>query len=249
MSPVSSAGMIIRNANRRAPPAATPSRSPRLEPLSRVSCARARYSAVKVGTSANSPGATRLVLLKTSNSESFSKPREDELDHLPERLLDIAGVGAEEADQRRVGQRREHEADQEHDRERPDPDDPGGDDRGRLPQLPELADELGLRGRTGPGGGFRLGLLRGGRGRRGRRRGGSGSGAVRARFRFGLGLGLGLGGRFHRRGRGLRRGVRRAVRALLPPRRSGVHRNSGRSARGPPAVGRTGRRTPSRPGA
>ena len=46
--------------------------------------------------------------------------REHELDHLPERLLDVAGVGAEEADQRGVGQRGEDEAGDEDDRERPD---------------------------------------------------------------------------------------------------------------------------------
>ena len=77
------------------------------------------------------------------------EPREHELDHLPERFLDVAGVSAEEADQRGVGQGGEQEADDEDDRERAGPDDAGGDDRGRLPELPELADELRLGGGGG----------------------------------------------------------------------------------------------------
>ena len=146
------------------------------------------------GDEREQPGRDPARALEDVEQRVVLEPREDELDHLPERLLDIAGVGAEEADQRGVGQRREDEADHEHDRERPDPDDPGGDDRGRLPQLPELADELGLGGRTGPGGGgFRLGLRLGARGR--------GLGGLFARGRRRR-----LGGRFHRRGRGLRRG-------------------------------------------
>ena len=66
--------MIISSANRNAPAAATASRKPRPVVWSRPSCARARYSDVRTGTSANSPGATRLVLRKASNSASFSNP-------------------------------------------------------------------------------------------------------------------------------------------------------------------------------
>ena len=105
------------------------------------------------GNEREQPGRDPARALEDVEQRVVLEPGEDELDHLPERLLDIAGVGAEEADQRRVGQRREHEADHEHDRERPDPDDAGGDDRRRLPQLPELPDELGLGGRAGPRGG------------------------------------------------------------------------------------------------
>ena len=74
MSPVSSAGMIIRNAKMKAPPAATPRRITSGAPRRRPIWARARYRAVSVGTRANRPGATRLVSRNASNSASFSKP-------------------------------------------------------------------------------------------------------------------------------------------------------------------------------
>ena len=138
--------------------------------------------------------------------------REHKLHHLPERLLEVAGVGAEEADQRCVRQRGEDEAGEEHDREGPEPDHPGGDDSRRLPELPELAHEL--RSRVGGAGarrfpfalalgfGFRLRLRLGfglrlgfrlrsgprlGLGLRGQGRGGGGSGCGHVRGLRGCG--------------------------------------------------------------
>ena len=147
MSPVSSAGMIIRNANSSAPPAATPSRvtsgafdEPAElragEVRGRSASARARTARARPGSCPGTP----------SNSASFSKPPSTSCTIWPARLLQVARVGAEEADQRRVGQRGEHEAGDGHDDERPDPDDRGRDDGRRLPELAELVDELGLRG-------------------------------------------------------------------------------------------------------
>ena len=119
-----------------------------------------------------------------SNSASFSKPAEHELHHLAARLLHVAGVRAEEPDQRRVGQRREHEPGDEHHDERPRPDHPRRDDGRRLPELAELVDELRLRG----SGAAARGLLRSGLrlGLGAAPRGGLGLGRW-------LGLGLGLG--------------------------------------------------------
>ena len=122
---------------------------------------------------------------------------EHELGHLAARLLHVARVGAEEADQRRVGQRGEHEPGDEHDRERPDADHARGDDGGRLAELAELVDELRLGGYGAAARALRLGAGRFGLGARPRRR------RVGLR-RLGVRLRLGpwLRRRRHRRGWG-----------------------------------------------
>src|SRR5215207_3026878 len=99
MSPVSSAGMIISSPNRAAPPAATPSRSPRLDPWRR----QLRPGEVQRGDRGDEreqPGRDPARVAEGVEQRVVLEPGEDELHHLPEGLLDVAGVNAEEADQR-----------------------------------------------------------------------------------------------------------------------------------------------------
>ena len=258
MSPVSSAGMIIRNANTKAPPAATPRRMvERRAPQPAELRARQVEGRSSVGTSANSPGATRLVSRKASNSASFSKPRERRAGPSGGTPPARSPRRAEEADQRRVGQRGEHEPGHEHDGERPDADHARGDDgAGVWPSLPSWSTSSAWAGAErvrGALGGGRLGPARSGSGgglpARGSRLGlavparapAPAPAPVRARGSGSGGAAAGGAG-----GGGARR--RRLGAAAVGPPRSAARRSSGRTVRGPPAGCRTGRRTPSRAG-
>ena len=158
MSPVSSAGMIISSANRKR--AAGGDAEPHAEAgaLQAAELRAGEEERGERGDEREQAGRDPARVAEGVEQRVVLEAREDELHHLPERLLDVAGVDAEEADQRGVGQRGEHEAGDEDDRERADADDPGGDDGRCLPELPELADELGLgrgaAGFLGPGSGL-----------------------------------------------------------------------------------------------
>ena len=217
MSPVSSAGMIISSAKTKRAAGGDAEPQPEARALQPRELRPREVQRGERGDEREQPGRDPARAAEDVEQRVVLEAREDELDHLPERLLDIAGVGAEEADQRGVGQRREDEAGDEDDRERADPMTAGRDDRRRLPELPELADELGLRG-----GGAGRGTRRRVRFRLPRR-----SGAGSARLGFGSGFlaagGLGRGGRCTavpldcRRTRSRRAAVRAEARAVLQP--------------------------------
>ncbi len=142
--------MIISSAKISAPPAATPSRRPRLEPWSRVELRPREVQRGQHRHEREQAGGDAARVAEGLEQRVVLESGEDELHHLPERLLDVACVRAEEADQAGVGQRGEDEPGHEHHRERPEADDRGGDRGRRLTQRPELPDELGL-GAAGAG--------------------------------------------------------------------------------------------------